>query len=89
MEPWSPPTMIKTLVRTISFWNLNKGTENSLTSKLQAAYRSLDMENQNASIGQLTAFINEVEALKDKKLTTQQADQLISEAQRIIVLIQE
>jgi hypothetical protein len=35
----------------------------------------------------LMDFINRVEALRDKKLTTEQANQLISEAQRIIDLI--
>lgn len=44
MEPWSEPTMVETLLRTVKFWNLSKGTENSLTSKLEGALHHLDME---------------------------------------------
>jgi hypothetical protein len=56
-------------------------------SKLQATQRSLDKGNYKASIGQLTAFSNYVGALQGKKLTNEQADQLISEAQRIADII--
>ena len=87
MEPWSIPTMIKTLIRTVTFWNIHKGIERSLASKLEGALRLLDKGNQNLVVHKLMAFINQVEALKDKKLTFEQADQLISEAQGIIDLI--
>jgi len=88
-KPPSPMEALEELIQTVESWDVGTGVETSLTSKLQAAYWSLDRENQNASIGQLTAFINEVEALRGKKLTNEQADQLISEAQRIIDLIKE
>jgi len=87
MEPWSAPTM-KSLIRTIVFWHLPKGTENSLTSKLQNAIQSLENGQQNAAINKLNAFINEVKAQRNKKLTNEQADMLIAEAQRIINTIQ-
>jgi parallel beta-helix repeat protein len=92
MKPWTPKPpnpleALKGLIQTVESCNLDSGIEISLTSKLQAAYRSLDRGMQNASIGQLTAFINEVEALKLKKLTDEQAVYLIAEAQRIIDLI--
>jgi len=76
------------LIKTIETWNLPKGTENSLTSKLQNAIQSLEKEQKNAAINQLNAFINEVQAQRNKKLTSQQADMLITEAQRIINTIQ-
>ncbi|MFB0514623.1 MAG: hypothetical protein ACETVQ_03505, partial [Candidatus Bathyarchaeia archaeon] len=82
-------TMIKTLIRTVTLWNLHKGTENSLTSKLEGALHLLDIGNENAAVHKLMDFISQVEALRDKKLTTKQANQLISEAQRIIDLIKE
>jgi len=93
MEPWSPKPpspqeALEELTQTVESWNLGTGIETSLTSKLQAAYHSLDRENQKASLGQLTAFMNEVEALRDKKLSDEQADYLTSEAQRIINLIE-
>lgn len=90
---WSPELpnpleVLKELIQTVESWNLDAGTENSLTSKLQVAYRLLDMEKQNASIRKLTAFICKVEALRKKKLTIEQADYLIAEGQRIIDIIQ-
>jgi len=92
-EPWSPepPTpseALEELIQTVESQNLDAGIETSLKSKLQAAHRLSEKENQNAAIGQLTAFINEVEALRDKKLTNEKAEQLIAEAQRIINLIE-
>ena len=69
--------------------DLPKGTENSLTRKLDASLHLLSKGNENGAIHKLMDFINQVEALKGKKLTEEQANQLISEAQRIINLIQE
>jgi hypothetical protein len=56
---------------------LPKGTENSLTSKLQNAIQSLENEQQNAAINKLNAFINEVKAQRGKKLTNGQATSLV------------
>jgi hypothetical protein len=79
-----PKASTQQLIETIKIWNLPKGTENSLTSKLQNAIQSLDNGQQNAAINKLNAFINEVQAQRNKKLTNEQANTLISEAQRII-----
>ena len=92
VEPWSPrpPTpleVLEELIETIETWNLRKGTENSLTSKLEGALHLLDMGKGNGAVHKLMAFIRQVEALEDKKLTDEQADHLIEEAQRIIDLI--
>jgi len=91
MKPWTPdPTeAIPELIETITNWNLPKGTENSLTSKLEDALHLLDIENEKGAIHKLMDFMSQVEALQGKKLTTLQADYLISEAQRIIELIKE
>jgi hypothetical protein len=83
----SPQEALEELVETIETWDLPKGIENSLASKLEGALRLLDKGNENGATRLLMAFINQVEALRDKKLTTHQADQLTSEAQRIIDLI--
>lgn len=88
-EPSSPQASIQNLIGTIKTWNLPKGTENSLTSKLQNAIQSLDNGQQNAAISKLNAFINEVKAQRGKKLTSTQSDTLTSEAQRIIDIIQQ
>jgi hypothetical protein len=75
------------LIETIKSWNLDKGTEGSLVSKLKDALHLLDMGNENGAIHKLTDFIDQVEALRGKKLTNEQADYLVSEAQIIIELI--
>ena len=91
VKPWTPsPTeAIQGLIETIEAWDLPKGTENSLTSKLGGALHLLDIGNENGALHKLMTFINQVEALRDKKLTTKQANQLITEAQRIIDLTKE
>lgn len=93
MEPWTlkPSTPIEAseeLVETIQSWNLTGGTENSLTSKLDDVIHLLEKGNDNGAIHKLMDFIDQVEGLKGKKLTDEQADYLIAEAQRIIDLIQ-
>jgi len=47
----------------------------------------LDIGNENGAIHKLMDFINQVEATKVRKLASEKADYLISEAQRIIELI--
>jgi len=91
MEPWrpTPPEALEELIETIETWNLPKGTENSLKTKLKVAIHMLDMGKEDGAIRKLTAFINRVEMLREKTLTNEQADYLISEAQRIIDLIKE
>ena len=87
IEPWSPPTMIKTLIRTVSFW-LERGTEKSLKSKLERALHYLDAGKEDGASHKLMSFINQVEALQGKKkLENEQADYLVAEARRIIDLI--
>lgn len=45
---------------------------------------TLDDGHQNAAANKLEAFINQVEAQRGKKITDEQADELIADAQRII-----
>ena len=82
-----PETRLLELIETVEGMGLPEGIENSLTVKLENAIKSLEKGKQNTAINQLNAFINQAEALKGKKLTNEQADLLITEAQRIIDLI--
>jgi parallel beta-helix repeat protein len=84
----NPEELLQRLMETIEYWNLGRGTENSLTSKLEETILLLKKGNDNGAIHKLMDFINQVEALRDEKLTNEQADYLISEAQRIIDLIE-
>jgi hypothetical protein len=64
---------------------LNRGQQNSLIVKLEAAQRALARGNRNAAIDELNAFINEVQALQSSgQLDMGTADRLIGEAQDII-----
>jgi len=44
----------------------------------------LNKGQENAAINKLNAFINQIEAQRGKKITDEEADTLIAEAQRII-----
>jgi hypothetical protein len=74
------------LIETIETWNLSKGVENCLTSKLNNVIHLLDKRNEKGATHKLIVVVNQVEALRGKKLTIEQAEYLISEAQRIIDL---
>jgi hypothetical protein len=80
----SPSEATQDLISDVEGLDLPEGTENSLTSKLEAAINSLDKGRENAAINQLSAFINQVEAQRGKKITDEQADELIAAAQGII-----
>lgn len=91
--PTPPPTpeeAIFDLIDTVETMNLHHGIENSLDAKLDAALNALDDLNENnyvAAINSLNAFINAVEAQRGKKVTNEQADILVDDAQYIIDLI--
>lgn len=52
-------------------WISNQGICRSLEAKLENVQRQLDRGNTNAASGSLEAFINEVEAQKDKQLSSE------------------
>ena len=87
VRPPSPVEATQELIENIETWNLSKGIETSLIAKLDNAIHLLDKGNENGAVHKLMAFINQVKALREKKLTGEQTDYLISEAQRIIDLI--
>ena len=80
-----PTPLIDTLVADVKALGLDKGQENSLLAKLDAAQKSLDKGNGSAAKNQLNAFINEVLALfKSGRITEAVATKLIATAQGII-----
>ena len=72
------------LINTVNGMNLDQGIANSADAKLNASISSLNSGNNNAAKNQLNAFINEVNAQAGKKITQDQAAQLIKAAQNII-----
>lgn len=82
-----PDEATQQLIEVIDAWSLPKGTENSFTSKLEDTLNLLATGNANGATRKLREFMSQAEALRGKKLSSDQADYLISEAQRIINLI--
>lgn len=85
-----PAQLIQALIDKVASFNLHQGIDNSLDAKLDAALNALDDVNANndaAAINTLQAFINAVEAQRDNKITSEQADVLIADAQAIIDLL--
>jgi hypothetical protein len=74
---------ISDLVAVIQSYNLDRGTENSLTSMLDAALKALQAGDTATACGSLTALINHAQAQSGKKLTVARADEIIALATRI------
>ena len=65
---------------------LAKGIQNALTAALQAALNSV-ANDRPAAVQQLSAFINQVGAMRGKEFTDEEADELVAFAQAIIEAI--
>ena len=75
---------IEDLPQVVEDLNLPQGTENSLKDKINNIQNSIDAGNITTAINQLNAFINQVNALKGKKITDAEADMLIQYATNLI-----
>ena len=79
VDPPSPFVALDFLDTIISYkhqsfdlgWIDNQGVVNSLDAKLDNAKKQLERDNKTAAINQLEAFVNEVEAQKDKHLSNE------------------
>lgn len=56
----------------------------SLTSKIENAEKSVDKDNICAAVNQLEAFINQVNAQRGNKISTEASDLVIEYAKNII-----
>ena len=81
---YCPTEETEHIIEDIEEMGLPQGVENSLVSKLENAIDSMERGQYNAAANQLNAFINQVEAQRGKKITEEQADELIAAAQWII-----
>jgi hypothetical protein len=75
---------IAQLIDMINNAGLPKGTTQSLLAKVYAAQKSYDKGKDNTGDNQMNAFINEVEALRGKKIPAATADQFIAKANCIM-----
>ena len=71
------------LIELVESFDLPAGTESSLVDKLQEALAAINVSDTATACGSLTAFINEVQAQSGKKLTADQASQMINSANQI------
>jgi len=74
---------IDDLITLIRSFDLPQGTANSLITKLQQALNAIDAGDLATACSSLTAFTSECAAQSGKKLTTDQATQLINSANQI------
>jgi predicted outer membrane repeat protein len=70
-------TTINDLIALVNSFNLPKGTADSLLDKLTNAQARIASGHLRAGCNRLSAFINDVETQSGKKLTPNQANQLI------------
>ncbi|MFO7642134.1 MAG: hypothetical protein R6X17_12970, partial [Candidatus Competibacteraceae bacterium] len=75
------------LINSVTEAGLDPGQTNALNQVLRNAVNSANRGNTNAVTGQITAFINQVEAQRGKKIDSETADQLISTARKILVAL--
>jgi hypothetical protein len=88
--PVGPGAMINALITKVASFNLQQGIDNSLDAKLEAALQALEDVNANndaSAVNRLEAFISEVNAQRGNKLTIEQADALVADAQAIILVL--
>ena len=93
--PWAQPdgwilARIESLIDYIALLDLPEGLTNSLGALLDVAQEMLSddyPDNDVAAVGQLEAFINQVEAQRDKKIPAEDADFLVNAAREIIAML--
>jgi hypothetical protein len=81
--PNSTEDQINDLIELVEGFGLPRGPENSLITKLEDALAAVASGDTATACSSLTAFINESRAQSGKKLTADQATQLITAAQEI------
>ena len=88
--PVEPVDLVAELSESIDTMGLQKGITNSLQVKLDTPLRLLEDENEHndvAAINSLRAFVNAVEAQSGKKISQEDADYLIEDAQQVIDML--
>lgn len=85
-----PMQLLDILAQDIIDLELKQGIENSLLVKLDTALQKLEDDNKNddvAAINSLQAFINAVNAQRGKKISEEDANDLIGTVQQIIEIL--
>jgi len=80
----TPIESIEDLIRDVKAKKLPPGIENSLVKKLEGAIAALERGQNDVAKNKLEAFAHEVDALRGKWLSNEDADDWTAKAQRII-----
>lgn len=78
---------INALISTAQGFSFEKGIEQSLLGKLNAAKSAIEKGKNKTAANILGSFINFVEAQKDKKIGATEADSLIDDAEALIQIL--
>jgi 6-phosphogluconolactonase (cycloisomerase 2 family) len=81
--PPPPPATIPTLIESVEDLDLPRGTENSLLKKLNGAQKNLDNGDTAGACDKLASFIDQVSAQSGKKIDSDDAADLIDEAEAV------
>jgi hypothetical protein len=84
-------SLLRNLLDSVASLNLAAGSANALRSKLQNALDALANDTPGgtvSAIGMLNAFINSVEAQTGKRISPEQAEELVSKAESLISKLQ-
>jgi hypothetical protein len=84
----SPADLIAAEINLLTSFNLPAGTMNPAKAILSTALASFRQGNNEAARHQLSAFENVVRAESGKKLSADQANQLLAAAEQAVQLIQ-
>jgi len=71
------------LMATVEAMEINRGTKNSLTKKLEAALEAYNSNDAEGACSKLESFAIEVRRQSDKKIPSADAERLIADAARI------
>ena len=82
--PPTPAEMLASTVEWIGTLDLNQGTANSLMQPLTNALTQVALEDIDAALQQFAVFENQVEAQSGKKLTVEEAEELLEIAAEIV-----
>ena len=83
----TPESLVRNLLESVASLDLAAGLGNALSSKLQNALDALASGTPGSkvsAIGMLNAFINSIEAQTGKRISPEQAEELVSQAESLI-----
>lgn len=89
--PFSVTYFMEALSDEVASVEISENMENHLDNKIEAAVNAITDSNDNndhAAIKALEAFIKQVEAQRGKKISEEDADTLIAQAEAIIAMLQ-